>query len=660
MVTDHLINESLLQVYLFECNQLMEQLEQIVLSVEESNVYNMEDINQIFRIMHTIKGSSGMMQFNQIALLSHTLEDIFAFLRANEAITADYSRLTDHILDGIDFIKEEIEKIENGKPADGQASHLIELFQKFLTELQGLDQPPLNSALEKQIYKAVLFFEEGCEMENIRAFNVVHHLDGLAEVLQQTPEDLMNEKSMEEIRKEGFKLELKSLLSVEQLKEHLLETLFLSRLELEEGAGASTPSDLDIELEPTDQQEKQQQKLENKLVSSTTTGSSTTSMISVNVTKLDKLMDIVGEIVVAEALVVQNPDLQDLELDNFQKAARQLHKIINELQDSVLSIRMVPLKSTFNKMHRIVRDMKKKLNKDVLLEMVGEDTEVDKNIIEHISDPLMHLIRNALDHGIESLEERLKTDKPLQANIRLEAKSSGSDVLIIVEDDGKGLSRTKILDKAKEKGLLRLPEEDLSDKDVHRFILHPGFSTKENVTEFSGRGVGMDVVLKNIESLGGEISIDSREGEGTTITIRIPLTLAIMDGMNIRVGPSRYTIPITSIRESFRPREEELITDPEGHEMMMVRGECLKVVRLNTFFKVDTAVSRMDEGIMLIVEDKLAPVCLFADELIGEQQVVVKTLPNFIKNRKKIRGVTGCTLLGDGSISLILDFSDIA
>ncbi|MBP2661638.1 MAG: chemotaxis protein histidine kinase-like protein, partial [Firmicutes bacterium] len=232
-------------------------------------------------------------------------------------------------------------------------------------------------------------------------------------------------------------------------------------------------------------------------------------MISVNVAKLDTLMDLVGELVVAEAMVIQNPDLRGLSLNNFAKAVRQLEKITGEMQDIVMSIRMLPLAATFQKMNRIIRDMCKKLGKEVQLELVGEETEVDKNIIEHISDPLMHIIRNAVDHGIESGEERIAAGKPANGKVTLEAKHDGSDVVILIKDDGRGLNRDKILKRARDNGLLHKPENEMTDKEIYSFIFAPGFSTNDKVTEFSGRGVGMDVVTKNITSIGGMVGVDS-------------------------------------------------------------------------------------------------------------------------------------------------------
>ena len=356
-------------------------------------------------------------------------------------------------------------------------------------------------------------------------------------------------------------------------------------------------------------------------------------------------------------MVTQNPDLRGLALENFEKAARQLKKITSELQDIVMSIRMVPLSATFQKMNRIVRDMSKKLEKSVRLQIIGKQTEVDKNIIEHISDPLMHLIRNAIDHGIRILKSQAVPKERMKPGlITLEAKNAGGDVLIIVKDDGKGLDREKILKRARENGLVNRPESELSNRDIYSLIFLPGFSTKESISEFSGRGVGMDVVSKNIGKINGSVSVDSTPDEGTVVTIKVPLTLAIIGGMNIQVGKAIYTIPTISVREAFRPGENDVFEDTEGNEMIMIRGQCYRILRLHRIFKIHTDVTRMHEGILIMVESDNRTICVFADALLGEQQVVVKGLPGYIKN---VKGLAGCTLLGNGDISLILDMAQL-
>lgn len=385
------------------------------------------------------------------------------------------------------------------------------------------------------------------------------------------------------------------------------------------------------------------------------------SLISVNLNKLDQLMDMVGEIVITEAMVTANPDLKGLNLDNFQKAARQLRKLTDELQDVVMSIRMVPLSGAFNKMTRIVRDMKVKLNKDVDLVFEGEETEVDKSIIDNLNDPLMHMVRNSVDHGIEeTAEDRIKAGKSPKGTVTLSAYNASGEVIIVVSDDGRGIDAEKVLAKAKKNGLLTKNEKDYTDKEIFNMIMLPGFSTNEVVTEFSGRGVGMDVVRKNIEKIGGTVSVDSKFGEGTSFIIKIPLSLAIVDGMEVSVGQSIFTIPINSIKESFKMKPNQLILDTEGNEMVMIRGECYPLIRLYDIYSLTPKYTDLQDGIMILVEAENRCACIFADELIGEQQVVVKPFSPMLNDfNVKQNGMAGCTILGDGSITIILDTNNI-
>jgi len=655
--------EPMLEMYKFETNQLLEQMEQVVINSEKSNCCSQEAINEIFRIMHTIKGSSAMMLFNGISTLAHSIEDLFFYLREYKPENVDYMKLSDLVLSCTDFIKEELSKIERGVEPDGNPDESVNIIKAYLTELKGdgggnaiqenTDEKKdegkkqkyfitrsLSDNSEKTLYKAVIYFEEGCEMENIRAFTVMHSLKNIAQDIMCEPEDVIeNEESTRFIRENGFKMQFYSDKTYEEIENILNETIFLKKLELEVVDNNDTANvnkkkpviDLESDRSITPEAVRTEKEKEKE---------------QANKTLLHNF--------ISEAMVTSNPDLKGLSLDNFNKAASQLKKITGELQDIVMSIRMVPLSATFQKMHRIVRDMCKKLDKDVELEILGETTEVDKNIIENISDPLMHLIRNSLDHGIETKEERIKNGKSQKGKITLEARNEGGEVIIIVKDDGRGLNKEKILQKALDHGLIQDINREIPDREIFSMIFLPGFSTKENVTEFSGRGVGMDVVSNNIEKIGGVVNVDSIAGEGTTMTIRIPLTLAIIDGMNIRVSNSTYTIPITSIKESFRAKEEDLITDPDGNEMIMVRGDCYPIIRIHKLFNIKDSITNISEGITIMVESEMNTVCLFADELLGEQQVVVKALPQYIK---KVKGIAGCTLLGEGTISLILDIA---
>ena len=380
------------------------------------------------------------------------------------------------------------------------------------------------------------------------------------------------------------------------------------------------------------------------------------TFINVDVAKMDQLMDLIGELVISQSVVLQNPDLKvpGLSLDNFNKSAAQMVKISTDLQNVIMSMRMVPLTNTFQKMNRIVFDVSRKLGKDIEFVMVGETTEVDKNIVEHISDPLMHLVRNSVDHGIEMPEDRAAAGKTERAKVTLSAKTESGKVWITVEDNGKGLDRQQILNKARNQGLLDYskPESAYTDKEVYQFITLPGFSTKEKVTEYSGRGVGMDVVLSNIASIGGSLEIESEKGKGSKMILKIPLTLAIIDGIVMRVGDTSFVIETGAVKEFVSVTEDMMIHDPDHREFVMIRGECYPVLRVGDRYHLTGYQTEVDKGMMVIMEVDGQHVCLFVDSLVGKQEIVVKPIPSYVK---KVKGLSGCTQLGDGSIALILD-----
>jgi len=378
--------------------------------------------------------------------------------------------------------------------------------------------------------------------------------------------------------------------------------------------------------------------------------------IRVDLEKLDNLMNLVGELVIAETMVTRNQDLEGHEFENLEKASHHLRRITSDLQDVAMSVRMVPLSGTFKKMVRLVHDTALKAGKKVDLKLIGEETEVDKTVIEQISDPLVHIVRNAIDHGLEHTEARLAAGKSEHGTVTIEARHESGEVWITVSDDGGGLPRDVILAKAATKGLIEGDGAELRDEEVFRLIFEPGFSTAEKVTEISGRGVGMDVVKKNIEKINGKVDIKSTLGKGSSFIMRIPLTMAIIEGMLVRVGRSTYNIPLLSIREAFRPDADRITVTPDGIEMVKLRDELLPVVRMHQLYKLDSDYQDLSEGIVVIVEHDGTTAALFADEILGQQQTVVKGLSTYVGQP---HGVSGCTILGDGSISLILDVATI-
>lgn len=706
--------DGMLDMFLFESSQLLEKLEGIILEKQDAECFDDSDINEIFRIMHTIKGSSGIMLFENITKVAHKLEDVFYYLRESHPENVPHLELVQKVLAVSDFINAEMEKIRAGNKSDGDEKEIVEDLDAFLKELkgeikdQGIKLPRENkheeptqfyiapvASPDSLFYRIVIHYRNDTQMSNIRAYSATYALKEIAEDLLYTPEDIIsNEESADVILSEGFYMLLQTKGSKEDILA-LIDSVEAEKIDIDEITAEQFGKGLtEINHEPIKPEETaaasaettvaaaavpaveapQQDKSKpiapgDYVVKSKETGKGKTlaknqpkqqSIISVNVEKMDALMDLIGELVISEAVVLQNPDLKvpGLELSNFQKASAQLAKITTELQETIMSMRMMPLTNVFQKMRRIVFDVSRKLGKEIELEVIGENTEVDKNIIEHISDPLMHLVRNSVDHGIEeNADERVAAGKPAKGTITLEAKNEGGKVYISVKDDGKGLDKDKLYAKAKEKGLLGTKEiTDFTENEIYRFITLPGFSTKEAVTEYSGRGVGMDVVVKNIQGIGGRLEIASEKGEGSEMTLIIPLTLAIVNGIVVKVGNSSFVIATSSVKEFVRLSKDAIVTEPSGEEYIVLRGTYYPFIRLSRKYQIEGSHEDIEEGIVVILEHEGKQICILIDGLVQEQEIVVKPIPSYVK---KVRGLSGCTQLGDGSIALILDIAGL-
>lgn len=376
--------------------------------------------------------------------------------------------------------------------------------------------------------------------------------------------------------------------------------------------------------------------------------------VKVNTVRLDNLVTMVGELVIAQQMVLQDQYVQEIKDQRFQRNLGHTGKIIRDLQEVAMSLRMVTVKGTFQKMARLVRDVSMKAGKKIQFRMEGEETELDRTVVEEIGDPLVHIIRNACDHGIETPEEREAAGKPEGGTLTLRAFHQGGSIMIEVEDDGKGLDRDRILKKAIDKGLVSNDRDPASipDNEVFNLILLPGFSTAEQVTDISGRGVGMDVVRRNIEALRGMLEIDSTPGQGTRFRMALPLTMAIIDGMVVQVGEQRYVIPTLSIEQSYRPTPDEIFTVTGRGEMASVRGSLLPIFRLNKLFDLNGGIDDLTEALLIVLENGDTRCCLVVDQILGQQQVVIKSLGQGIQSQP---GVSGGAILGDGRVALIID-----
>lgn len=707
--------QGMLEIYLYENGQLLERLQEIVLEYKDEECFDDDSINEIFRAMHTIKGSSGVMMYDEVTRIAHKLEDVFYYLRESKPDNVPHMELVEHVLQVVDFISSEMIKIENGQPADGSAADYVDALDKFLNKIKGgkgeeKKEIKENVHVEQQqfyiapmatsasrFYKIYLTFQKDLPLANVHAYKAVYALKEIAEDLLHYPEDIISdEKAADEILENGFKMLLQAQCTVDDIRGIIKEGYDIQKVDIYECSAKdfqmgfdSVGSEIRIDIEssveeiqagadsgpmyiaPAEASKTEEKKpmapgdfvIESKgpgtgkkLAKDKPKKHDKAAFMSVDIRKMDMLMDLIGELVISESVVLQNPDLQvpGLKLDNFNKAARQMKKISSDLQNTIMSMRMVPLTNTFQKMNRIVFDVSRKLGKEIEFEMIGDQTEVDKNVSEHISDPLMHLVRNSVDHGIEMPEERAAAGKTEKGKVTLTAKNESGKIWITVQDNGKGLDRVKILAKARKQELLdpyKL-DKDYTDKEVFQFITLPGFSTKEAVTEYSGRGVGMDVVVSNLQAIGGSLEIESVLGQGSQMIMKIPLTLAIIDGIVMKVGKSAFVVETNIVKEFMQAKEEMLVMKPDGQELVMVRGECYPVLRVGEWYKLSDYKADIENGMFVLVQVEGQIICLFVDSLVGKQEIVVKPIPDYIK---KVKGLSGCTQLGDGSIALILD-----
>jgi two-component system chemotaxis sensor kinase CheA len=375
------------------------------------------------------------------------------------------------------------------------------------------------------------------------------------------------------------------------------------------------------------------------------------STIRVGVDKVDKLINLIGELVITQAMLAQNGSTLDpIMSEKLLNGLSQLERNTRDLQEAVMSIRMLPMSFVFSRFPRVVRDLAGKLGKEVELRTEGEGTELDKGLIEKLTDPLTHLVRNSLDHGIESPETRVAAGKPRQGTLTLRAFQQGGNIYVQVSDDGAGLSRDRILAKARERGMN--VSDTMTNEEVYQLIFEAGFSTAETVTDVSGRGVGMDVVRRNIREMGGSVEIQSAQGVGTRIAIRLPLTLAILDGLSVSVGDETFIIPLTHISESLQPAPADVKTVVGRGRTVHVRGDYLPVIALHDVFNIQPGVNEIHKGILVILDCDGVRSALFVDALLGEHQVVIKSLET---NYRRVAGVSGATIMGDGRVALILD-----
>jgi two-component system, chemotaxis family, sensor kinase CheA len=622
-------------------------------------------INRIFRAAHSIKGNSGMFKLTAITEFTHLLENLLDQLRTGQRELT--KPVIDVLLESTDGLKH---LIEAAKTSEAHDEGRIATLRVRLTGGAGHAEAPAAAVVSTvQASRRVTIewtpgptlFQRGLdpvqivkELEHVgRVQTILRGVEGLPALVDLDPERCY--------------LAWTFLLDTAESDQTIAEVFEFvredSQITMETNASTVCPA---ISLPVVDsaptcasQSSARSATATGEALSTMVPGASGTApkrsdgaSIRVDTEKIDKLINLVGELVITQSMLSQlGNHFESHDLPVLQERLAQLERNTREIQERVMSIRMLPVAMVFNKFPRVVRDLAAKSGKDIQLILAGEETELDKTVIESIGDPLTHLIRNAADHALEPPAERLALGKPAQGTVRLSAYQEGGNIYISVQDDGRGLNREKIVAKARASGIIG-PEEELSDDQVWLLIFRAGFSTAEKVTEVSGRGVGMDVVRRNIEALGGTIAIKTAVGQGTTFLLKLPLTLAIVEGMAVRVGSETYLVPLLSIIESLQPPAGAVKTIVGKGQVINVRGLYIPIVRLYEAFQLQADHTDPMQAILIIVETESERVALMVDELLGQQQVVIKNLE---QNFHKVDGIAGATILGDGTVGFILD-----
>lgn len=653
----------------------------------EPGAADLEAINSVFRAAHSIKGGSGTFGFKAIADFTHVMETLLDEMR--DGLRAVSRHNSDILLRSVDCLREMLEATQAGKAVEQdrvqEFQHLLEQElasgQSQGSSNQGQDVRAEAGDTDNQSKGWAISFvpERSLFQTGNDPLAIIRELGELGELeVQADPSRIPNFNLLDseecflswsfKLYGDASRVQIDELFAwvedICDLKIEAIEANTGSSMVSKPGSEASTSEGKSDSL-PMPQRRASDGYAEAKRdrrVSDRRGTQSGSSSIRVDTVKIDSLINMVGELVITQSMlgllgetIEENQAITPQEIEKLRNGLVQLERNTRELQENVMQVRMMPISFTFSRFPRLVRDLSSQLGKKIELKLSGETTEVDKNIIEKIGDPLVHLVRNSLDHGIEMPDERLAGGKDEMGTIDLNAYHGGGNIVIEIVDNGKGMDRDVLFRKGIEKDLIS--EEDvLSDKQVFDLIFMAGFSTASEVTDVSGRGVGMDVVRRNIQELGGSVEIDSTLGRGTKVTIRLPLTLAILDGQTIRVGDEHYIVPITAIVESLQVKAEMVNMVSGQGETFKLRDEYIPVIRLHNIFGLQTRDGTLEEGLIVVVESDGLRMGLLIDELLGQQQVVIKSLE---QNYRKTEGFSGATILGDGSVALILDMPGV-
>ncbi|KXG75770.1 chemotaxis protein CheA [Thermotalea metallivorans] len=667
-----------LEIFIEESKEHLQNMNQSLLDLENDH-RDGNLLNEIFRVAHTLKGMSSTMGFHKIAMLTHEMENVLQSLRNRELQISE--NIIDVLFECLDTLEEYIGEVEKtGDEGDGDSRHLIQKLNQIMsedeeTENNGIQTQPFDtssvhdeigievedfskSAIEKasregyHCFKLKIVLNPNCMLKSARAFIVFNTLERDCEIIKSSPsvEDIEDENfdlsfelivitqlSMEDIKKE--------ILSISEIEEVHIEPILVKLKEERKDAIAEQYHVDGHEEQEESPDEKKMAKSKKPKVGKT---------VRVDIDRLDNLMNLVSELIIIKTRL---EDIDDSgKKHNMNEAIEYLERITTSLHDAVMKVRMVPIERVFNRFPRMVRDLSKELGKEIELFMSGEETEVDRTVIDEIGDPLIHLIRNSIDHGIEEPEIRRASGKPEFGTVKLVAYPDGNSVVIEVEDDGQGIHIEKVKNKAVQKGLLTKEQaENLDDKEAVNLLFSPGFSTADKISDISGRGVGLDVVKTKIESLGGVVEVQTLKSKGSKFIIRLPLTLAIIQALLVNVGVEKYAIPLNGIKEIITMKASS-IRKVQNQEVVLYRNTTLPILRMNRILQVPASNHEKEDLTVVVVRKGEKTAGFIVDNLIGQQEIVIKSLGKFLSG---IKVIAGATILGNGQVALIVDTNSL-
>lgn len=637
---------SFTSVFFEEASEHLSNMESLLLGIDVSNP-DIEALNAVFRSAHSVKGGAATFGFEKLQRTTHIFENLLDDLRKGEMTLND--EIVEIFLETKDVLTSQLEDYKLSRDPDesifttacAKLNKIGESAKSGAHTLEAVSQEPVKEEpLAKGEKKLLIAFKD---VKDNDLASLKDELKHFGEIIKSEDSESRSEITLlSSTDKDDIEAVLFFIIDADQVS--------ITEVPVNQPAPEVKPSEPKQAVEAATTSAKAVAPAAGAPASS----SAESSTLRVPVEKVDQIINLVGELVITQSMLDQSVSKLDVANSELSNGMSLLQRNARDLQEAVMSIRMVQMDFVFSRFPRQIRDLAGKLNKEVELVTIGKSTELDKSLVERIIDPLSHLVRNSLDHGIESPEKRIAAGKPRKGTLTLTAKHQGGNILIEVIDDGAGLNREKLLEKARSNGLTA--PDSMTNDEVWQLIFAPGFSTAEVVTDISGRGVGMDVVKRNIQSLGGQVQILSREGEGTTTRIVLPLTMAILDGMSIRTGKEIFILPLGTVVESLQPKAENIYPMAGNDKLLKVRDEYLPLVILKDLLSIDEAREEITECIAVIVQAEGKRYALVIDDLIGQQQVVVKNLET---NYKKVPGCSAATILGDGSVSLILDVAEL-